>query len=324
MSSEVFRLDKVDLKIIQALEENSRQSNKAIAKKATVNEHVVAYRIKRLFDEQVIKKIYSIIKRGALFPVGYRVFFRFQNLSAEKEQALIKRAVENKFTNWVVLCRGHWDMIVTMFVNDPNHFVQIFNEITAGFEDFIQEKEVVNYLEMVDFTRAHLYGGEPVEMVEYDGKFRHGQVDNLDREILEQLSTNSRLPLVDMARNFKVSPDTVRNRIKKLEKENLILGHGVLFNLKKIGLGYYDILLNFKNFSKEREKAMRDFTLEHPNVIFWIRTIGAYDLNLELEIEDKDFDQFLADLRNKFGNLIKNMEVLGIREEFKYTYLTQK
>lgn len=320
----VFILDKTDLKIIAALEEDSRQPNKAIAKKAGVNEHVVAYRIQRLLKEGIVKKIYCIINRGALFPVGYRALLRFQNLSAEKESTLIKRAVRNKFTNWVVSCRGHWDMIITMFVNDPAHFVQIFGEITAGFEDFIQEKEVVTYLEMIEFTRAHIYDGEPVEMIEYDGKFRHAWVDDLGRKILEQLSANSRMTLIEMAQKFSVSPDTIRNRIKSLERKKLILGHGVLFDLKRIGLGYYVILLNLKNLTKERERALRNFALQYQNIIFWIRSIGAYDLNLEVEIEEEKLNQLIVDLRNKFGDVIKNLEVLTVKDEFKYTYLTQK
>jgi len=68
MAAEFFALDKTDRKIIAALEENSRQSNKAIAKKARANEHVVAYRIQRLINEGIIKKIYCVINRGALFP----------------------------------------------------------------------------------------------------------------------------------------------------------------------------------------------------------------------------------------------------------------
>ena len=324
MAAEFFALDKTDRKIIAALEENSRQSNKAIAKKARANEHVVAYRIQRLINEGIIKKIYCVINRGALFPIGYRIFLRFQSLSAERENALIKRLVECKYTNWVVSCRGRWDMIVSMFVKDPNHFMSLFKETIAGFEDFIQEKEVVSCLTFSDFNRAYLYGGQPVEMVEYDGKFSQTKVDSLEQKILEQLSTNSRLTLIEMAGKFDVSPDTIRNRIKKLEKEKVILGHGVLLNLKKLGLGYYTILLNLKNLSKEREKAFRDFALQHPNILFWIRTIGVYDLNIELEIEEHKLDGLIVELRNKFGDVIKNLEVLSIVEEFKYTYLTQK
>ena len=324
MAQGIFNLDKADIKILQALERNSRQPNKAIARKAGVNEHVVAYRIQRMLKEGVIRKIFCIVNRGLLFPVGYRIFLRFQNLSKEKENALIRRAVECRFTNWVVLCRGHWDMVISMFVNDPGHFQELFNGIIGGFEDFVQEKEVVNYLEMADFNRAYLYGGEPTEMLEYDGKFRHTEADALDWKILEQLSTNSRMPTAEIAKNFGVSPDTIRNRINSLEKKKLILGHSVWLNLKKIGLNYYTILLNLKDLSKEREKALHSFALQHRNVIFWVRTIGAYDLNIEIEIGETKLDEFVAELRNKFGDIIKNMEVLTIKDEFKYTYLTQK
>jgi len=322
--SAVFRLDKVDKKIIAALERDSRQPNKAIARSAGISEHVAAYRIQRLFDEGVVKKIYCIINRGALFNVGYRVFLRFQNFSEEKEKELLRRAFECMYSCWVVLCRGRWDMMISMFVEDPDHFKRLYNEMVSGFEDFIQEKEIVNYLELIDFNRAYIYGGPPVEMVEYDGKFRKIGIDPLDQGILAQLSANSRMPLVEMASKFAVSPDTIRNRIKKLEEQRLILGHGVLFDLKKIGITFYNILLNLKDITGARRKALYAFAIQHPNVIFWIGTIGIYDLTLELEIEDSMLDGFVAELRNKFGGIIKNMEILTIKETFKYTYLTQK
>jgi len=320
----VFRLDKADRKIIAALEHDSRQPNKAIARSAGISEHVAAYRIQRLFDEGIVKKIYCIINRGALFNVGYRVFLRFQNFSEEKEKELLRRAIECKYSCWVVLCRGRWDMMVSMFVDDPDHFRRLYNEMVSGFEDFIQEKEVVNYLELMDFNRAYIYGGQPVEMAEYDGKFRKIAIDGLDHKILSQLSANSRLPLVEMASKFAVSPDTIRNRIKRLEEQRLILGHGVLFDLKKIGITFYNILLNLKDITGVRRRALYSFAIQHPNAVFWIGTIGAYDLIIELEIEDSRLDGFVAELRNKFGGIIKNMEVLTVKETFKYTYLTQK
>ena len=319
-----FNLDKTDKKIIAALEQDSRQPNKAIAKKAGVNEHIVAYRIQRLLEEGVVKKIYCIVNRGALFNVGYRTFLRFQNLSTEKEKGLVKRAVECKYTCWVSLCRGHWDMVISMFVDNPNQFMSLFSKIISGYEEFIQEKEIVNYLELIDFNRTHVYGGDPMAMAEYDGKSNAIEIDELDQKILEQLSTNSRLTLIEMSKQFLVSPDTIRNRINGLEEKKVILGHGVLFDLKKIGIGYYVMLLNLKSLSKARQQSLYNFALQHSSIMCWIKTIGAYDLNLDVEIEEQKLDALVAELRNKFGDVIKNIEILTIKDEFKYTSLTQK
>jgi DNA-binding Lrp family transcriptional regulator len=52
-------LDRVDTKIIAALDQNSRQSNKAIAKKTQTNEHVIAYRIQKLISEGIIQTGYE-------------------------------------------------------------------------------------------------------------------------------------------------------------------------------------------------------------------------------------------------------------------------
>jgi len=47
-------------------------------------------------------------------------------------------------------------------------------------------------------------------------------------------------------------------------------------------------------------------------------------LALELEIPEKEADVFLAALRNKFGDVIKNLEVLTIVKEFKYSHFDKK
>lgn len=319
----VFKLNKTDKKILLALEENGRYSNKKISSLVSLNEHVVAYRIKRFFDSGFLRKICAIVSRGALFPVGYRVYLRFQNLSSENEEKITKRTAENKYVSWAATCTGHWDMIISMFVNDPNHFLVQFNEIIAGFEDNIQEKEIINYLEIIDFNRTYLHGAEPKQMIEYNGKFQKEEIDFVDRKILSELAGNNRQTLIELGKKAGVSPDTIKNRLDKLEKRKIILGTAFFIDYEKIGLNLYVILLNLRNLSPKREKELRNFSLQHPNIIFWIKTIGRYDLNLEIESTETELNEIIYNLRQKFGDVIKNIEVLSTKTSYKYNYFKE-
>ena len=320
MVEDKFKLDKNDKKILMALEENSRYSNKTIARITSLNEHVVAYRIKRMFDSGLVKKICCVIGRGSIYPVGYRIFLRFQNISAEKEKELINRGVKNKFVCYIGGVVGHWDMLISIFVSDPKQFMEEYNKIVLGFEDFIQEKEIVNYLEIVDFNRTYLHGAEPNEMLEYDGKFKDTKLDDVDKKLLSQLADNSRQTLIELSNKTNVSPDTVKNRISRLEKEKVILGHAIFFDYEKLGINYYVVLLNLRNVMEKREKEFRNFCLQHKNITYWIKTIGSYDLNIEIESTEKEMHEIISKIREKFGDIIKNIEILNANKAYKYSY----
>jgi len=47
-------------------------------------------------------------------------------------------------------------------------------------------------------------------------------MDSVDRKIIEELQENGRAPFTDVAENIDVSEGTVRNRVEKLRKEDII------------------------------------------------------------------------------------------------------
>ena len=60
-------------------------------------------------------------------------------------------------------------------------------------------------------------------------------VDEIDRFLLSQLGKNSRTSSYEMSRylqemGYKITDRTVRHRLKKLEKSNIILAYSLLLN----------------------------------------------------------------------------------------------
>lgn len=60
-------------------------------------------------------------------------------------------------------------------------------------------------------------------------------IDNKDNTILKTLEENARTSYMELARNLGISEGAVRKRIKKLEKEYVILGYKASINYKKLG-----------------------------------------------------------------------------------------
>ncbi|MDR0805327.1 MAG: transcriptional regulator AsnC [Enterobacteriaceae bacterium] len=64
------------------------------------------------------------------------------------------------------------------------------------------------------------------------------QIDNLDRDILNQLMKNARVPYAELAKNFNVSPGTIHVRVEKMKQSGIIIGTQVEISPKQLG---YDV-----------------------------------------------------------------------------------
>ena len=61
------------------------------------------------------------------------------------------------------------------------------------------------------------------------------QIDNLDREILEILSSNARTPYTEIAEKLIVSPGTIHVRMRKMEAAGIVKGTEIVVDSAKLG-----------------------------------------------------------------------------------------
>ncbi|ARG97108.1 transcriptional regulator AsnC [Legionella micdadei] len=64
------------------------------------------------------------------------------------------------------------------------------------------------------------------------------QIDNLDKNILNALIRNARVPYAELAKNFDVSPGTIHVRIEKMKQAGIITGVYAQVDPKQLG---YDV-----------------------------------------------------------------------------------
>ncbi len=64
------------------------------------------------------------------------------------------------------------------------------------------------------------------------------QIDNLDKQILNALTSNARTPYAELAKQFEVSPATIHVRIEKMKSAGIITGTHLAISEKALG---YDV-----------------------------------------------------------------------------------
>jgi len=139
------------------------------------------------------------------------------------------------------------------------------------------------------------------------------KIDNKDKKIISILGENCRIPVTTIGRMIHASKDSVRYRIKELEKKNIYRGNNTIINPFVLGFPVYTILVKLKNLNPEKEEKILSFFEEHPFAIFAGQTQGDYDFNVVLTATDiTHFDKLLREIETKLTGSVKELNVLHI------------
>jgi len=87
-------------------------------------------------------------------------------------------------------------------------------------------------------------------------------------------------------------------------------------------IGYpEDFDLYLDNPRKERVDELIKYCKNHPNIIHHVRVLGNWDLEPEFEtFSEEEFNLILQDMRDRFSDLIKTVDIITISKEHKMSY----
>jgi DNA-binding Lrp family transcriptional regulator len=144
--------------------------------------------------------------------------------------------------------------------------------------------------------------------------------DERDRRILAQLDMNARSSLAELSKKSGLSRDAVRNRIAKMVGANVIMAFRPLYNPPAMGFPIVNyVFIALYNPSEENEKAFIAYLKASKRVTYVASLIGKWDYILDIMAENQgEFDRALKEIRRKFPDLIKDYEVYGVLNEYKY------
>ncbi len=314
------KLDLKDKKILTLLDENARLSNSQIAKKVQLSKPAVEYRLRKLEKNNVIFEFYSVIDFTKLGYSQYKIYFKFQNTSLEDEKKIIKYWIKDKNSIWVAQIRGRWDLAVSILATSNFEFGKILSNFMNQYSKFILEKDVLLTEYSPIYTRQYLMEIKPHEFI-YGIPSKIYKLDEIDKKILKVLSTNARIPIIDLSKKIGTTRDVINYRLKKLKKEKIIVQYRCYLNLRKLGINHYKIIFRTKNFNEQMEKQIKFYIASHKKATQFLKLIGSWDLEIEFETEDEDeVYNILTGIRKKFSNTIRDFDILRITETYKYDY----
>lgn len=146
------------------------------------------------------------------------------------------------------------------------------------------------------------------------------KLDKHDKAILLVLNEDARQSLSDISHKVGLSRDAIRNRIKKMIKADVIHSFRPILNPPRLGYPIINyVFLSLINPSVEREENLVKHLMAHPNIVYAATLIGKWDYVIYIMAKNPgEFETIIKGLRQKFPDLIKEYEVYGVLNEFKY------
>jgi DNA-binding Lrp family transcriptional regulator len=311
-----MKLDKKDKQLLSLLYENSRMSFTEMGKRLRLSSSAAERRMRQLKEGGVISLLFADVNLLKLGFKQYRLYFKFNVMDRKTETGMLKLFDEYPRTVWGVVCEGEYDVLWRIIEKDELAVEKAAYQVLEKFGDRMAEKAVATttyqaYLPWNKAFEAERHAAMPIERIA-----EVESVDATDMKILSALYANARETTVNLSKLVGLTPDAVQYRMKKLTERGFILGYTAWFDARKLGFNYYKILIGFRNATKEQEEEFLRFCLENDNVIFLNKTLGSWDIEVDIIVRDNaELHGFMREIKTQFGSILGRHTFVSAIEE---------
>jgi|TARA_Y100000310_G_scaffold341291_1_gene439994 DNA-binding Lrp family transcriptional regulator len=294
-----------DIKLLNYLYHNNREPLSKIAKATGLSREQVEYKLKKYQSEGIIKQFFTLFnypKLGYNILAGLLLKIRTDKLEEfsrkfEKDKNVIERGE----------IFGDYDFYFTLIFKDEaelNEYVsKLFEKNKNIIMDYIVLNTFFSELYPIKFLEGDTKKEEMFAIMPEKQFSEKINLDKRDKIILKMFSEDARVKIVDIAHKLNISPELALYKVRKLEKEKIILGSRMFFDVNKVGYYFADIFLEINNFSTEVQDKIKKFARKHKNID--IVNLLINKPNCMFQIVFKSQEELLntiKDIKNLFQN----------------------
>jgi DNA-binding Lrp family transcriptional regulator len=312
-----MKLDTLNRRILHELDINSRLPLTRIAKNVRSSKEKVNFRIKNMVNDGDIREMYSIIDASKLGYSYYQIFIKLHRATNIIEDKIMNflRTKENIYCISLRMCQGPYDITFLCVVKDAADLRKFLSVLKKKFGNYILEKDIHVISRIHKLNKKFLYPGTPVKFSFGTDKPEKRHIDKLDKKILQNISSHSRIKLIELAKKIKTDPKVVKYRIKRLEKDGIIVLYTCAIGYEKMGLERVQINISIKDFGAI--PSIIQFFDQLNICSFVAELLGKYDLSLEIYIKD-DFElrDILSKFKQLYGDIYNYFDVFHVFREY--------
>ncbi|MFW5871581.1 MAG: winged helix-turn-helix transcriptional regulator [bacterium] len=313
-------VNKTDKKILYELVKDARITNSAIAKKVKLSKDSIGYRIKQLEKKGFIQTYRAIIDVNKIGYQIFRVYLRLIDTTQEELEEIISFLKENNQTWWIAKLEGNWDFLFAYHAKSNKDFYDFYFKFNQQFRKHVKEKMIAPIPFYSELPKRYLTDEQ--ETITISPSDKKIIIDEKDKQLLKLLSKNGKITILKLSEETNLDIKTIKSRIKKLEEQKIILGYTTEINSNKLNRDFYTIGIDLNNF--DTYNAIKQQLLNLPEVTSWVLSIGGYDIECDIEIENTQrFYEITNQLKNNYPE-IREIRYFRITENYKIQYMPEE
>jgi len=214
-------LDTKDKKLIYLLDINARAPLTELSKQLKIPKATVSFRLERLIKKGFVKRWITVIDVSKIGMYYFKIFFKFHGTNAEIDKQIERFFVEHPAVPQVLGFQGKYDYLVFFMVKHFEDLTSYMDELKQKFGEYILEKEIHVVTSIHRFNLRFMYPdgiSKHIVYRAYPSLKSTLKINETDVKILTLLEQNARMPFSKIANQLKTSLNTVRKRIRMLEK----------------------------------------------------------------------------------------------------------
>lgn len=299
----MVKIDNSDLKMLFELEKNSRITDTSLGKLIHKSKETARYRIDKLKDEGYLKGYTIFIDPSALGYYSGKIYLKLANNKKRKEE-LISKIKSDPNVFWLGTADGAWDVGITYYVKKQSEFYDKKNELFADFHDIILNTDTGVLVKVHVGNKIFLSKSKRSIITLWD-KSKFFEIDEIEKNLIYELFSNSRMSLVNLSTKLNTSIDKIRTRMKRLESFGVIAQYKSIINYDKLGYEFYKTFLTTKGFSSSEKRMLMDFLFSNSSVVHVVEQISPWDFEIELYCKSyHEYYAFIDSLTAQFHQIV--------------------
>lgn len=306
-----MNLSNKDIQLLSYLHHNSREPLTKIARATKLSREQVEYRLNKLLSLGIIKKFYPAISYPKLgYPLFCILLLKFSSL--ERSRSFEKQYKRQSSCIGYGKPLSEYDYFITLIFKDEKDRNSYLSQLLEDFQDSIQDYSALTPFHAEVYPLKFL-GNKTLESYTLISFEEESKLSEKERKLLQILSNNARIKLTDIADKLNISAELALYTLRKLQKQKILLGSRIEFDMKKLGYFYSLILINLSNFSEKNQQKLNSFAKNHPHV----DSLGLMFTkpNCFMQVFHKDEHELrktLSDLKEVFKSESLNLKVIPL------------
>ena len=316
-------LDDLDRKILALLDKDARTPINKIAIKLGISRQLANNRLHHLEKNNLILGHFTIFDSGVLGFDLFRILIRLSSISKEEKISIIDYLKNHPNIMWLGEVGGRWDIAANFSCHGHNNFNLIYEELSDKFGSFVNEAQILVYVDVFDYCRSYLYEEGVVRKIFYHRMINKPNIsiDALDIKIIKHMSADARISNTKLAKLIDSSRFVVKHRIEKMIKNKFIIGFRTFPRLNKIGYQSHMVFLKINKMNKERETELYYYLQMLKQVTFVVKHLEAWRIGLEIETKnEEEFQDILMRIRSQFNDLIADYDSFPLFKDHVINY----